>query len=47
MLKLHFLELPKLELERQRDPANKWGKFFRVTSDQELEELAKRASRKE
>ncbi len=40
MLKLHFLELPKLEPERQRDPANKWGKFFRVTSDQELEELA-------
>ena len=40
MLKLHFLELPKLETERQRDPANKWGKFFRVTTDQELEELA-------
>jgi len=37
------LELPKLEEEAAHDPESpvlKWGRFFRATTDEELEKLA-------
>jgi len=42
-LESHTLELPKLEEEAAHDPESavlKWGRFFRATTDEELEELA-------
>jgi len=39
-LEMHFLELPKLRPDTAMDPAWYWGRFFRVRSQRELEELA-------
>jgi len=42
-LEIHTLELPKLEEEAAHDPDSpvlKWGRFFRATTDEELEKLA-------
>jgi predicted transposase/invertase (TIGR01784 family) len=39
-LEMHFLELPKLQPAASVDPAWHWGRFFRVRSEQELEQLA-------
>jgi len=42
-LEFHTLELPKLEEEAAHDPESpvlKWRRFFRATTDEELEKLA-------
>jgi predicted transposase/invertase (TIGR01784 family) len=39
-LEMHFLELPKLFVDPCDDPLYKWGRFFRLRSEQELELLA-------
>jgi predicted transposase/invertase (TIGR01784 family) len=39
-LEMHFLELPKLLIDRRDDPLHRWGHFFRIRSEQELEDLA-------
>lgn len=39
-LEMHFLELPKLAADRTDDPLHRWGHFFRIQSERELEDLA-------
>ena len=34
------LELPKLRTDDGNDPLQLWGRFFRIQSEQDLEELA-------
>jgi hypothetical protein len=37
---MHFLELPKLSAGSTEDPVQRWGQFFRIRTEQDLEELA-------
>lgn len=37
---MHFLELPKVSVEKGDDALQHWGQFFRIHSEQELEVLA-------